>query len=376
MEIVLTLITAYLAVYSWYLFRLIRGFQKVPIFKPAAAKPENLFSIIIPFRNESENLPALLQSLSALNYPHEMMEFIFINDQSTDDSDSLVNRWRLANPTLHTTMIDSVRLSASPKKDALQRALPIAIHPYIITTDADCQMPPDWLLTFDSFIRQTAARFIAGPVVYIQSRKPLAVFQQTDFITLQAAGIGGFGLRDPFMCNAANLCFEVDFFKEIGGFQGNAHFASGDDVFLLQKAWSKQPDAVRFLASREAVVTSIPPQSLGALFMQRVRWASKAKAYISKLGEEVSLAVFFGNSMFLLGMILTLFNQVPWYLVCLWLTLKIIPDYVLSRCGHQMLHPKRVYLPLGTAFLYPIFSTLVGLYALNGTYYWKGRKLR
>ena len=31
--------------------------------------PENRFSIVIPFRNEAENLPELLESLLLLNYP-------------------------------------------------------------------------------------------------------------------------------------------------------------------------------------------------------------------------------------------------------------------------------------------------------------------
>jgi cellulose synthase/poly-beta-1,6-N-acetylglucosamine synthase-like glycosyltransferase len=41
-------------------------------------------SIIIPFRNEEDNLPALLESLKKQNYTG-MMEVIFVNDRSEDN---------------------------------------------------------------------------------------------------------------------------------------------------------------------------------------------------------------------------------------------------------------------------------------------------
>ena len=42
--------------------------------------PENRFSIVIPFRNEAENLPELLESLLLLNYPLERFEIFLVND--------------------------------------------------------------------------------------------------------------------------------------------------------------------------------------------------------------------------------------------------------------------------------------------------------
>jgi hypothetical protein len=36
-----------------------------------------------------------------------------------------------------------------------------------------------------------------------------------DFLSLQAAGAGGFGLDQPFMCNGANLCYSKQAFQEV-----------------------------------------------------------------------------------------------------------------------------------------------------------------
>ena len=41
---------------------------------------------MVPFRNENENLPNLLHSISALNYPKELVEIILVDDDSVDIS--------------------------------------------------------------------------------------------------------------------------------------------------------------------------------------------------------------------------------------------------------------------------------------------------
>ena len=41
-------------------------------------------SIVIPFRNEANNLPDLLKSLEAQNYPKDQLEFILVDDHSEE----------------------------------------------------------------------------------------------------------------------------------------------------------------------------------------------------------------------------------------------------------------------------------------------------
>jgi hypothetical protein len=53
----------------------------------------------------------------------------------------------------HTTLLENVRISNSPKKDAITRAIPIIKNEWIITTDADCVVPENWLLTLDNIFK-------------------------------------------------------------------------------------------------------------------------------------------------------------------------------------------------------------------------------
>jgi hypothetical protein len=67
-------------------------------------------------------------------------------------------------------------------------------------------------------------------------------FQQLDLTSLQGATIGSFGLNKAFMCNGANFAYTKSLFEKLNGFDGNNKIASGDDVFLLQKAVEKFPE--------------------------------------------------------------------------------------------------------------------------------------
>src|SRR5690606_31135182 len=97
-----------------------------------------------PFRNEAEKLPTLLQSISELNYPKELFEIIFVDDESDDESNAQLMGF-LANSRTDIKIISNIRKTNSPKKDAITSAIDIAKYDWILTTDADCVLPKFWL---------------------------------------------------------------------------------------------------------------------------------------------------------------------------------------------------------------------------------------
>ena len=109
-------------------------------------------------------------------------------------------------------------------------------------------------------------------------------FQQLDFFSLQAATIGGFGAKIPFLCNGANLCYEKAAFRRVKGFTGNHKIASGDDIFLLEK-FDKEGLKTAFLKGKAAIVSTLPQASVGELVDQRIRWAGKTSATQNKTGK-------------------------------------------------------------------------------------------
>ncbi|RTY86478.1 glycosyltransferase [Flavobacterium sp. GT3R68] len=376
MEAITILLYLNVLIYILFIIGLIYGFPKVKTFKKSEVHPKTTFSIIIPFRNEEHYLPQLLQSFSHLDYPKNLFEFIFIDDDSEDQSAKVITKWRMEHGLFHTTVLENVRISNSPKKDAISRAIPIIKNQWIITTDADCTVDSNWLLTLDSYIQNHDVSMIAGPVTYNGKRSFLHRFQQMDLMSLQGVTIGSFGLQKSFICNGANFAYTKKLFQELDGFKGNSAIASGDDVFLLQKAAAQFPDKVHYLKSDSAIVRTEPLNNWKSLFHQRVRWASKTTSYQSEYGEILAMAVFFGNLSLLVTLVFCLFHLLPWEHLAILFIVKFTIDMVLLIQTNRFLNKGKFLFPVISSLLYPFFSTSVALYTMFGKYEWKGRKFK
>lgn len=353
----------YVLTISW----LIYGFTKINHFEFIGSSPKTSFSIIVPFRNEAENLPVLLESFSKLNYPTDLFEVILVDDESEKE-------FRLQHSDYSIQIIKNIRISNSPKKDAITTAMQIVKTDWVITTDADCIVPENWLLALDNFIQLHHVSMIAGAVTYDCDNSFLHHFQQLDLASLQGATIGSFGIKKGFMCNGANFAYTKSFFKELKGFEGNSSIASGDDVFLLQKALVKYPEKVAYLKSEQTIVTTKPANNWKSLFYQRVRWASKTTSYQIAFGKRLGLLVFMMNLGLVHAFVLILFGLFPWFFLGSLFIIKFGIDTILIQKTNSFLTKRKIQYLFLSSLLYPFFSTAVALYCLFGKYEWKGRR--
>lgn len=374
MMLVLVLI---LFVYVITISHLIYGFDKIYTFKNTNTEPKTYFAIVVPFRNESANLPHLLESLKNLDYPKTLFEIILIDDFSEDDSVKLIYNWRMKNGKIHTTLLENLRISNSPKKDAITRAIPIINNEWIITTDADCVVPEKWLLTLDNYIQNQNVSMIVGSVFYECKKSFLHYFQQLDLLSLQGTTMGSFGLGLGFMCNGANFCYTKSLFQELNGFVGNNKMASGDDVFLVQKAMQSRSfgtEKVHYLKSKSNIVNTKPMNSWKSLFYQRVRWASKTGSYQSVFGKDLAVIVFTGNLCIVFAFILCLLGQLSWQYFAFLFLIKSIFDCILLLKTNSFFSKKRMRYLILSSLLYPFFCVSVALFSFFGKYEWKGRQ--
>ena len=245
---------------------------------------------------------------------------------------------------------------------------------WIITTDADCVVNKNWLLTLDNYIQLHNVAMIAGAVTYDCNNSFLHHFQQLDLTSLQGATIGSFGIDKGFMCNGANFAYTKSFFKELNGFEGNDGIASGDDVFLLQKAITRFPEKVHYLKSQNNIVITKPMNDWKSLFYQRVRWASKTSSYQSTFGKGLGILVFAGNLGLVLGFGFLFLGLTAFQNVFLLFVLKFSVDAVLIYKANHFLNNSKIHYLVFSSLLYPFFSVGVALYSLFGKYEWKGRR--
>ncbi len=357
------IIVIYLLTIGW----LVYGFSKINDFEVTNISSKTKFTIVVPFRDESKNLPILLESFSKLNYPIHLFEVILIDDDT-------IETFKVPNLGFKISVIKNKRISNSPKKDAITTAIQLVITDWIITTDADCVVNENWLLTIDQYIQSHDVSMIAGAVTYDCEPTFLHHFQLLDFTSLQAVTIGSFGLEKGFICNGANFAYKKSFFQELEGFKGNDQIASGDDVFLLQKAMLKFPEKVYYLKSKDTIVITKPLDNWKSLFQQRVRWVSKTSSFQSYFGVCLGCVVFLTNTAWMLAIGELLLGFYPFREMIFFFVLKFVLEMVLiHKANHFLNEGKLLYKVLGSLW-YPFFTMAVVLYSFSGKYEWKGRR--
>ena len=282
-------------------------------------------------------------------------------------------------PTLRLVQIpENRRRARAHKKAAIEKAVAHASGDLILTTDADCLVPPTWARTMAAAFDAPEVAFVSGPVRYrIGPGDGLfARLQAMDFFGLMACGAGGIGLGRPNLANGACVAYRRAVFERLGGFSGIDHVTSGDDELLMQKiAYGPSGLQVRFCAAPEAVVLTEPVESLRAFVHQRKRWASKGANYPPQLQRMLAglVAFFFA-------------------LTASYLALPFAPGlwpYVLAALGIKAAADLSVLLPAARRFgqlrllvvspihlaLHAPHSLLVGILGPMGRFEWKGRSL-
>ena len=358
-----------LTTYLLTICMLIYGFDKMQPVLNKNLSPRTRFSIIVPFRNEESDFLTLLNSISALNYPKNLFEIIVVNDDSRDNSVAIFNEWQIANPEISSRLLQNIRLSNAPKKDAITTAISEIKNEWIITTDADCRVQQNWLLAFDNCIQHSSFQMVASAVSVIKTKGFLNYFQYVDLLSLQGTTIGSFGIDEPFICNGANFAYTKRIFQSLNGFDNNNNIASGDDVFLLQKAVENCPEKVTFLKNNEAIVYTKSEESWTKLFQQRVRWASKTGSYDDSFGKILAVIVLLTNLSIILGLFFIKIKiWIPLFLI------KFSVDYFLLSKTKRFIQDKSFFLPIFSSVFYPIFCVSVAFYSFFWKFDWKGRK--
>jgi len=274
-------------VYS-YCYRKLRPFDN----KPTNAAPAVFFSILIPARNESASIGDCIRSVYSNRYPSALFEVIVIDDFSEDDTSQQVQVLQKEFPGLRLLSLQDFPGSgnAQYKKRAIEVGIGESKGNWIVTTDADSIVPQQWLLLLNNYIQVHQPVFIGAPVIFHSGGSLLSTFQELDFMTMQGITAASVGAGFHSMCNGANLAYKKEVFYSVGGFEGNQHLPTGDDMLLMHKVKKAFPESIGYLFSDQAIVSTRPQMSWKDFLHQRIRWASKADSY----GEPVIFSVLLG----------------------------------------------------------------------------------
>lgn len=381
MNIIIFIFSLIILVYCILILLYNKWFNALDTYKATYTASHIFFTVIIPARNEEQNIGTCLQSIIDNNYDSNFLEIIIIDDFSTDNTLQIVEDYKrkyyfIKAMEMKNLTNDKERIN-SYKKLAIQKAIEQARGEYIITTDADCIVPKKWLKNYNAYIYEKQSYFVAAPVKFIDKGSFLSKFQCLDFLSLQGITAASVSAGFHSMCNGANLCYKKEIFLEVNGFKGFEHLASGDDMFLMGKIQKKYPQKTHYLFAQNSIVETLPMPTIKTFINQRIRWASKADSYDDKRIVYVLFLVYFTNLLFLILFVLGFFNVQYFLWLGIFFVVKCIFEMIfmhsICKFFDQMYLLK--YFPLAEPFhlLYTIVSGWLGKF---GKYEWKGRRVK
>jgi poly-beta-1,6-N-acetyl-D-glucosamine synthase len=359
------------SIYFGFLLTCMIGWRKfVRTSKAAVGQINEFASVIVALRNEEHSIIGLLDSLKSQDFQHNNFEIILVDDHSTDHTDQEVHNWIKDNPQIQCSYVSSEKHG---KKHALTRGIQNAKGNIILTTDADCILPSDWISRMiSSFSPETT--MVIGLVKIQQDNSLFSKLQALEFSSLMGSGVALLSLAFPVMSNGASMAFRKTSFIAVDGYEGNLHISSGDDEFLMRKLSKKFPGSVKPMNFSLEVVATRAHTSVKAFVNQRLRWAGKWNVNDSMVASGLAFFIL----MFQLTVITTFgflifrkYNLEAGTLLGIKFLLEGYFLFTVNRNTSQQFS--------WTAFLilqviYPFYVLIIGILSQLLDYEWKGRK--
>jgi len=323
-------------------------------------------SVIVPVRNEENNIKLCLQSLLAQNYSSEDYEIIVVNDYCEDDTVSVITK-------LNSSQIRIIDLKkGSGKKEALKFGIENSQYDIILTTDADCTLPDNWLKQVVNSINGETD-MILGPIVLSDQAGFLNAFQQLDMMAMQGVEFGWLNFNQPILNNAANLAFKKGKYNEVKGYD-NYETPSGDDVFLLEK-FKERDFKIKGVLHHDFIVETKPSLNIKMFINQRLRWASKSKFYKDKMIIFYALIIVLQNFIQLFIYYHVLFIEKFRMIYIILLLTKWLIDFILLFLVATFFKRRSSLLYfIPVQLIYPLYIMGISVASNFMKYEWKGRK--
>lgn len=194
--------------------------------------------VVVPVRDGGEDLDRLARSLLLLDYPRELLEVLVVDNGSRDGATERAEATGLR-------VLSAPEVASS--YHARNRGWRACAGEWIAFTDADCEVPPDWLRRLLAPPIPEGTGAVLGEVVALEEATPVQRLTERYGIMRHATTMP----HKALPCfSTANVAIRRGLLERLGGFRENVRFF-GD----MELSWRMQIDAGATLLFRpEAVV--------------------------------------------------------------------------------------------------------------------------
>ncbi|MEI7584688.1 glycosyltransferase [Runella sp.] len=240
-------------------------------------------TILIAARNEADNIIHCLRSVAALSYPKEHLQVLIGDDASEDETASLTTDFIKDKP--HFELVHIKQLSENSKlkgkTNVLAQLTQRATGDYLFFTDADIQVPTDWIQNMLPYFKPNVG-IVTG--ITTMQPAPLAFLAQGGSIWELLFGycqalewlyylsfMRLFALFNiPITAMGNNMAVTRKAYDAVGGYE-SIPFSITEDYALFRAILDKGFRFVQ-LFDRRVLAISKPTPTLSELLIQRKRW--------------------------------------------------------------------------------------------------------
>ena len=235
---------------------------------------KNSISVIIPAKDEAENLPVLFASLEKQTYQN--FEIILVDDRSDDKTFQVMKNFQLKYPDRVKVLRNEKTFHGkNPKQMVLDVGSRIASGKILLFTDADCRVPETWVEKMSLPYNDEKVGLVFGAVTTECGKGFLSAFQRFDHILRYHYTAACAGLKNPTGGFGNNLSIRAEALSDIGGF-ADIEFSVTEDAQLIARVRDTGKWKITARSSQESTVLAKPVSTWKQLAVQELRWSTGA----------------------------------------------------------------------------------------------------
>jgi cellulose synthase/poly-beta-1,6-N-acetylglucosamine synthase-like glycosyltransferase len=223
-------------------------------------------SIAVPAYNEAKTIKKTITSLVKADYPKDKIEIIVVNDGSKDDTRAVVEKLARKYASFDIKLINKKN---GGKSSAVNAALKIAEGDLFAVVDADSRISPNCLkLIVPHFLKENIAAVISrvkvdNPKILLE-RIQRFEYIMSNMIRKLMAVLGTLSITPGVLS-----VYHTDILRKVGGFTKDRTNLTED----LEIAMRLRYNCYDIEMDTNSITHTLVPQTLKALWNQRIRWA-------------------------------------------------------------------------------------------------------
>ena len=356
------------------LFYFYRGLDQLKNQQRTKIQPR--VSVIVSAHNEEKDLHDCLKRLMRQRYPKEKIEFIIVNDRSTDHTPTIIENYVKKDARFKTFTIHDRLPDFAPKKRAIHEAIQCATGELILLTDADGRPGLRWVETVVSYFTPDTHMVIGyAPYRIKPARHFIKRLLALEYLSHAAVAAASTGLGWPLTCVGTNMAYRKSLFLEIGGFGPYKTHLSGDDDLFLTLVREAGKYRIKYATDFHAHVFNNPPQLWSKFLHQRMRYASKGFKYPFKVTMGLIFYYLFNLILATKTLLALAAFSFPVGLTSAWL-LKMFGEFFFMNKAARVLKDLRglILLPFASV-LHPFYVVIFGFLGQLGYFKWAEEKV-